>query len=614
MANDPETRIDPALWDLKILEEIGSDRQDASVPAPSSVAGPTTVAPDPVQAAASPADRTAGARPARFRLKLQPAQEESDALLNPEKIRSWMASFGMHVLLLVLLAIIVFTPNENRPPSIDTRLPAGDPRGSDLGQQFTGGLGIDDPLAMPYAEIEAEKTIEPALAVPEMESLAPDLASRAAPAPADASAAGGGTALTGAGQAGSGDGFGVAKFGLGGSEVINNIEVRVGNPQFTLIWNSTADIDLHVLEPGGSHISWENRNGTRGGELDVDDVDGLGPENVYWGGGLNKGNGPPGEYKWYVFYYGGVDGNVPTRWKVRLKHGGAYKIFEGRMGAIGQRSKIYTFVIEGDSGGASLEPSDEAPRMAREGEAEDFERPVDERRGGGEGSFENPRSAPAGRGRRFGGAGVEMPEEGSSRPRSRDGEAPATSERTASAPAAAGPAARPTSRAPGTMARDASGWAIVEPAGAGYRAVMPVEPVEERRALEDRPGQPDVWLWSLDRGEGEYVVAYLDLSEELLKEGTEARLDAEAQALVREAGGSNVTLKRSPWEGKPARLVEFDVPERLVAGGGRCRLRLVLDGKRLFRVSVTGSSSFVDRSDSTRFFDSFRLQPASAAP
>ena len=71
----------------------------------------------------------------------------------------------------------------------------------------------------------------------------------------------------------------------------------------------------------------------KNGELDVDDTDGFGPENIYWldpdvpEGQKVKGQGPPGTYHWYVLYYGGPGGfgdrnAPPTRWKVRVKHAG----------------------------------------------------------------------------------------------------------------------------------------------------------------------------------------------------------------------------------------------------------------------------------------------------
>src|SRR5436190_2110326 len=39
--------------------------------------------------------------------------------------------------------------------------------------------------------------------------------------------------------AGHGDGFGLARFGSGG-ETINGVKVNVGDPQFTLIWDTDA--------------------------------------------------------------------------------------------------------------------------------------------------------------------------------------------------------------------------------------------------------------------------------------------------------------------------------------------------------------------------------------
>lgn len=137
-------------------------------------------------------------------------------------------------------------------------------------------------------------------------------------------------------------GFGETRFAEP-TETVQGVEVRVGDPQFTLIWDSPADIDLHVEEPGGSHIYWASRRGSQGGELDVDDIDGYGPENIYWTSAQGS-HGPPGVYRWLVHYYAGNAGFAPpTRWKVRLKHDGKTTIYQGRLNGIGDRSKIYSF-------------------------------------------------------------------------------------------------------------------------------------------------------------------------------------------------------------------------------------------------------------------------------
>ena len=43
------------------------------------------------------------------------------------------------------------------------------------------------------------------------------------------------------------------------TETINGVQVQSGDPQFTLTWDTKADLDLHVLEPKGSEIYWQVR-------------------------------------------------------------------------------------------------------------------------------------------------------------------------------------------------------------------------------------------------------------------------------------------------------------------------------------------------------------------
>jgi hypothetical protein len=98
-----------------------------------------------------------------------------------------------------------------------------------------------------------------------------------------------------------GSDFGEARF-IGGFEEVRGVKIQVGDPQFTLVWNSNADLDLHVFEPGGKEIYWNDRKGNKGGELDIDKVEGFGPENISWpwkGPDGSKDNvpAPPGEYR-----------------------------------------------------------------------------------------------------------------------------------------------------------------------------------------------------------------------------------------------------------------------------------------------------------------------------
>lgn len=74
-----------------------------------------------------------------------------------------------------------------------------------------------------------------------------------------------------------------------------------GDLKVTLLWDFYADIDLHVLQPNGVEIFFNNKqDDTTGGFLDEDDKIG-GPssaENVYWE------NPPAGTYRIGLKYFG----------------------------------------------------------------------------------------------------------------------------------------------------------------------------------------------------------------------------------------------------------------------------------------------------------------------
>jgi hypothetical protein len=84
-----------------------------------------------------------------------------------------------------------------------------------------------------------------------------------------------------------------------------------GDLQVTLTWNTgfggcepnptgSTDVDLHVVEPSGTVIFYANPIGDTG-ELDVDNTDGCGPENIF----VPAGAAAPGTYQVMVNYYSG---------------------------------------------------------------------------------------------------------------------------------------------------------------------------------------------------------------------------------------------------------------------------------------------------------------------
>lgn len=55
-----------------------------------------------------------------------------------------------------------------------------------------------------------------------------------------------------------------------------------GRLQISLSWDTNTDQDLHVITPANERIYWRDRSSEAGGQLDRDDQDGQGPENIFW--------------------------------------------------------------------------------------------------------------------------------------------------------------------------------------------------------------------------------------------------------------------------------------------------------------------------------------------
>ena len=100
-------------------------------------------------------------------------------------------------------------------------------------------------------------------------------------------------------------------------EDLNDLPDSNGVLQFGLSWDTDlTDIDIWVTDPAGETISYLNPTSGSGGYLDRDDVDGYGPENVYW-----ESNIPNGQYRVYVHYYG-CDGSCPaTNYTLKISNG-----------------------------------------------------------------------------------------------------------------------------------------------------------------------------------------------------------------------------------------------------------------------------------------------------
>jgi len=125
-------------------------------------------------------------------------------------------------------------------------------------------------------------------------------------------------------------------------QCVDVLKLGSGSLQVNLTWNTNyTDIDLHVLDPSGTEIYYANDYSSTGGELDRDDVDGFGPENIFW-----LGTAPDGQYKVWIEYY---SGSTPTTSYVTINVPGRSKSFQASMSRSGDRRDIVTITKRGDN-------------------------------------------------------------------------------------------------------------------------------------------------------------------------------------------------------------------------------------------------------------------------
>jgi len=77
----------------------------------------------------------------------------------------------------------------------------------------------------------------------------------------------------------------------------------------TLTWNGSGDVDLHVFEPGGTHVYFRKREG-ESGHLDLDNIQSDGPEHYY--ATCDSSKLQTGTYQISVANYRHADGRTAT--------------------------------------------------------------------------------------------------------------------------------------------------------------------------------------------------------------------------------------------------------------------------------------------------------------
>lgn len=107
------------------------------------------------------------------------------------------------------------------------------------------------------------------------------------------------------------------------------VPVGTGDLQISVAWDAFSDVDLHVIEPSGEEIFYDNRSSATQGQLDLDsnaacEIDGVNNENVTW----PQGSAPRGLYTVRVDYYLGC-GVPSSNYVVTIQRGGAPETFRG---------------------------------------------------------------------------------------------------------------------------------------------------------------------------------------------------------------------------------------------------------------------------------------------
>ena len=105
----------------------------------------------------------------------------------------------------------------------------------------------------------------------------------------------------------------------GARQPTEEIVLGTGDVQITLRWDSTTDLDLHVVDPSGFEIYYVQPQSPTGGQLDVDMIpcarsDSSFVENVFW----PSGESPAGDYLVWVHYHPSCNDQGPVDYQVTV--------------------------------------------------------------------------------------------------------------------------------------------------------------------------------------------------------------------------------------------------------------------------------------------------------
>jgi hypothetical protein len=122
-------------------------------------------------------------------------------------------------------------------------------------------------------------------------------------------------------------------------------QLSSGDIQITLKWDGINDLDLHVIEPSGERIYFQNKSTSSGGQLEVDanaacqTVMNNPVENIYW----PSGRAPEGRYEVLVHYFSNCGDPYETPFIVEVLVDGELHFFENTISIEDQSLNIMVF-------------------------------------------------------------------------------------------------------------------------------------------------------------------------------------------------------------------------------------------------------------------------------
>jgi hypothetical protein len=124
-----------------------------------------------------------------------------------------------------------------------------------------------------------------------------------------------------------------------------SVVLGTGDVQVTLRWEGEADLDLHVIDPNGERIWFDNPQSASGGILDVDangNCEGLSQpvENIYW----PAGEAPNGSYEVSVTYYQACGNPAPVDYEVTITlDGDAVDVIDAQITNVDEEHPVTIF-------------------------------------------------------------------------------------------------------------------------------------------------------------------------------------------------------------------------------------------------------------------------------